>query len=252
VGGASSALDWRASLGLAALLSLAASCRGATPEPEPEAPAATPRAEPHAHEGEHGGPHEHRFADPSRFVEAWNAPDRDAWQKPEEIVAALALEPSHTVVDLGAGTGYLVPALSRAVGPSGTVLAADVEPAMLEFLSGAAEKEGWGNVRTHALSPDDPALDPGSVDAIVTLNVWHHVGDREAYARKLRAALRPGGVFVVVDFLKEETEGFGPPLSMRLTAEEVKRELEAGGFEAEIVGETLPRHYIVRGVAPAR
>jgi SAM-dependent methyltransferase len=252
VGAVSPARVWRSPLALFALLALTASCRGDSPEsPAQEAPSEPRHAERHAHEREHGGPHEHRFADPARFVEAWNAPERDAWQKPEEIVAALRLEPSATVVDLGAGTGYLVPKLARAVGPSGTVLAADVEPAMLEFLANAAEKEGWTNVRTHALSPDDPELEPGSVDAIVALNVWHHIGDREAYARKLRAALRPGGVFVVVDFLKEETEGFGPPLHMRLTAEEVKRELEAGGLSAEIVDETLPRHYIVRGAAAA-
>lgn len=196
-------------------------------------------------EGAHRGDH---FIDPKRFVSSWNAPERDAWQKPEEILAAMNVQPGSTVVDLGAGTGYLIDELSAAVGSEGTVIAADIEPAMLAFLEDAARKEGWTNVRTHASRPDDPQLPPSSVDAIVALNVWHHVGDREDYAAKLREALRPGGVFVIVDFLAEETDGFGPPLKMRLSAERVIEELQAGGLAASVVEETLPRHYIVRGV----
>lgn len=208
----------------------------------------------------HGGHHDHggghhagagdHFADPTQFVAAWNDPERDAWQKPDEIIAALGVSAGATVVDLGAGTGYLVPALSRAVGPDGQVLAADIEPAMLTFLQEAATREGWTNVRTHASAPDDPKLAAASVDAVVTLNVWHHVNDRGAYAARLLQAIEPGGSFVVVDFLKESTEGFGPPIEMRLTAEDVAADLRAGGFEVEVVPETLPRHYIVRGRRP--
>lgn len=199
----------------------------------------------HAAHGDHA--HGPRFDDPSRFVREWNAPDRDAWQKPEEIVRAMRIGAGDVVVDLGAGTGYLVPKLAEAVGPDGVVLAADVEPSMIEYLQQAAAGEGWTSVRTHQMGEDDPRLAPESVDTIVALNVWHHVRDREAFARRLHDALRPGGAFVVVDFLKEKTEGFGPPMAMRLTAEEVAAELEAGGLAAEIVEETMPRHYVVRG-----
>ncbi len=202
-------------------------------------------ADPAAHAGAHG-----HFADPSRFVASWNDAGRDAWQKPDEIVAALGIAPGATVVDLGAGTGYLLPPLSRAVGPAGAVVALDVEPAMITFLQDAATREGWTNVRTHLAAFDDPGLAPASVDAIVTLNVWHHIEGREAYAARVREALKPGGAFVIVDFLKEETEGFGPPLAMRLTAEQVLAELRAGGLVAELVPETMPRHYVVRGRRP--
>lgn len=201
----------------------------------------------HGHGHAHGGD---AFTDPARHVAAWNAPERDAWQKPDELVAALALRPGDTVVDLGAGTGYLVPPLSRAVGPTGTVIAADIAPEMLRFLDEAAAREGWGNVRTHPTAADDPKLAPGSARAVVALNVWHHLEGREAYAAKVAAALAPGGALVIVDFLAEPTEGFGPPLEMRLRAEQVVQELTAGGLTASIVPETMPRHYVVRGVKP--
>lgn len=249
---------------LAALAVIGSGCQTSSAASSSDAPANAADQEPavtqpahapaHGH-GEHGaegvGHGAHRgdhFQDPERFVAAWNAPERDAYQKPDEIIAAMGIEPGDTVVDLGAGTGYLIPKLSTAVGPEGAVLAADIEPKMLAFLDDAAKKEGWTNVRTHASAPDDPRLEPGSVNAVVALNVWHHVGEREAYAKKLYDALAPGGRFVVVDFLKEDTEGFGPPMEMRLVAEQVVRELTAGGFETSIIEETMPRHYVVVGV----
>lgn len=233
-------------------LALLTACagRGGTVADTPPSAEPAPHAEAHAEPqgGHHHGPG--HFADPSRFVAAWNDPERDIWQKPAEILAAMEIGPGDTVVDLGAGTGYLLPALSAAVGPEGRVVALDIEPAMLAFLDESAAAEGWANVATHAAAPDDPRLPPGGADAIVTLNVWHHVEAREAYAARVLDALAPGGTFVVVDFLKEETEGFGPPLEMRLHAEQIMAELRAGGFEVELVDETLPRHAIVRGRRP--
>src|SRR5688572_13035918 len=82
--------------------------------------------------------HEHHhdaFVDPAKLATRWNDPERDRWQHPEEIVAALDLTPGATVADIGAGTGYMVAHLSKAVGENGKVIAVDVEPAMIEYLA---------------------------------------------------------------------------------------------------------------------
>jgi predicted methyltransferase len=233
-----------------ALAVTAAGCQTASPASSTSTAAEHGHGHGHGHGGEHGGGHGHgpgHFSDPSKYVPAWNSPERDTWQKPDEIVAALGIAPGATVVDLGTGTGYLLPALSKAVGPDGRVVAQDLEPAMLTFIEESAAREGWKNVVTAQGAVDDPRLASGSVDAIVTLNVWHHIENRGAYAARLREALKPGGSFVVVDFLKEQTEGFGPPLAMRLSADEVSADLVAGGFVVDVVAETMPRHYVVRG-----
>ncbi len=80
--------------------------------------------------------------DPCKFEARWNNPERDHWQHPEEIVAALALTPGATVADVGAGTGYLVAHLSEAVGRSGTVIAIDMEQAMVTYLTSHKREAG--------------------------------------------------------------------------------------------------------------
>src|SRR5882672_603308 len=73
------------------------------------------------------GPLVHRFEHAEQWAKQFDDPARDAWQRPQEVVAALMIRPGMTVADIGAGTGYFEPWLSRAVGGSGMVLALDIE-----------------------------------------------------------------------------------------------------------------------------
>ncbi|HTM61056.1 MAG TPA: hypothetical protein VL199_11910 [Burkholderiales bacterium] len=50
--------------------------------------------------------HEHAFDDADKWSEVFDDPKRDGWQKPHEVIQALALKPDATVADIGAGTGY--------------------------------------------------------------------------------------------------------------------------------------------------
>ncbi len=214
-------------------------------------PASTPAHHPHEHEHEgHAGAstppgHHHRFEDAASWSKVFDDPARDAWQKPAVVVAALSLAPGMAVADVGAGTGYFEPHLSRAVGKDGTVLAVDIEPDMVRHLGERAQREGLGNVQPRLAKPDDPGLADGSVDRILVVDTWHHVDDRVAYARRLARALRPKGFVAIVDFTKTSPEG--PPPAMRLAPEEVERELTAAGLRARTRAIDLPYQYLVVG-----
>jgi SAM-dependent methyltransferase len=80
------------------------------------------------------------------------------------------------VADLGAGTGYMVGHLSRAVGERGTVVAVDVEEAMVAYLAERVSELGPARVETRQAGADDPGLARESVDAVLVLDVWHHLG----------------------------------------------------------------------------
>lgn len=222
------------------LTSLLAGCASA-PSPAPR--------EPHAHGHGHGhGPLVHRFDDPQRWAREFDDPDRDAWQRPEEVVRLMEIAPGATVADLGAGTGYFLKHLSKAVGPEGRVLALDIEPSMVEYMRDRATREGLANVEARVVAGDDPGLAAGSAHRVLIVDTWHHIPDRPAYGRKLAAGLAPGGAVLVVDFPLDGTRG--PPPHARIAPEQVVRELEAAGMRAQIVEESLPDQYVVRARRP--
>lgn len=221
-------------------IALTAAC-GAAPPPE------------HAHGGEHATPpahgtmHEmpHRFEHAEDWLGRFEGPARDAWQRPDEVVRLLAITPGMTVADVGTGTGYFLARLSRAVGPTGAVLALDVEADMIRYVRERATREALANVRADVVAPDDPRLPAGKVDRVLIVDTWHHVGDRDAYARKLAAGLVPGGAVYVVDFTMEAHEG--PPPHARVKPDEVIATLAKAGLRAELVAEDLPEQYVVVG-----
>ena len=199
----------------------------------------------HGDHGAHGGPLVHRFERADEWVRLFDDPARDAWQKPAGVIAAMKIAPGMTVADLGAGTGYFLPHLSRAVGPAGVVLALDVEADMVRHMTERAAREKLANVKPQQVPFDDPGLAPGSVDRILIVDTWHHIPDRPRYAAKLEAALRPGGAVVIVDFTRDAKQG--PPPAHRILPEDAAAELRAGGLAPEIAAEDLPDQYIVLG-----
>jgi cyclopropane fatty-acyl-phospholipid synthase-like methyltransferase len=247
---------------LAALAAITPST-GASPRQDPERKAAETggRAQEEAHDGHHdghGATHseidthrpgmKHDFSDAAKYAKSFDNPERAEWQKPDRVIALMAIEPGMTVADIGAGTGFFVPYLSRAVGGEGKVLALDVEPNMVEHVRARASEAGLDRVEARVVDPADPGLASGSVDRILIVNTWHHIDDRGAYAAKLREDLAPGGSIWVVDF--DKTSPKGPPAHHKLEPRDVIAELEAGGLEAMLVEEDLPEQYVV--VARAR
>ncbi|MCP3959699.1 MAG: methyltransferase domain-containing protein [bacterium] len=188
---------------------------------------------------------EHDFSDAEEWAARFDSPERAAWQKPAAVAEMMAIEPGMTVVDLGAGTGYFLPYLSKAAGDGGKVLALDPEADMIRFISERARREKLGNVEARQIPFDDPELAAASVDRVLIVNTWHHIGERADYAKKLLAALKPGGRVYIVDFDRDSPSG--PPVQERLEPELVIGELLGGGLQAEMVKEELPRQYVVVG-----
>ena len=247
----------RAAIAIVALASVAA-CAAAAARAEPvpapaasAAPDAAPHAQHHAAHGAHAsaaGAHDatarHSFEDVEHWTRVFDDPARDAWQKPAELVAALGLAPGATVADLGAGTGYFSRHLSQAVGASGAVLAADTEPALVEHLRRRAEQEGLANLVPILASADNPRLPAAASDVVLIVDTWHHIDDRVQYARRLTAALKPGGRVAIVDFQKRELP-VGPPLDHKLAREQVVDEMTQAGYRLAGEPDVLPYQYVL-------
>jgi ubiquinone/menaquinone biosynthesis C-methylase UbiE len=109
-------------------------------------------------------------------------------------VAQAGIPLGGTVADVGCGTGRALPALRRAVGPHGTVVAIDITPEMLLEARGAGRAADGGLVLADARRL--PLVD-ASVDAVFAAGLVNHLPDTEAGLRELARVTRPGGLLVL-------------------------------------------------------
>ena len=179
---------------------------------------------------------------------------RDFWQRPNDVVRALALEPGARVADVGAGDGYFVPFLAEAVGSGGRVYAIELDEAMLEALGDQAARLGLDQVQVVRATPDDAGLGAESVDLVLLVNTYHHIEDRPAYFRSLQGSLAPGARVAVIE-PNEELRGV---LSLFLDeghtsrADAIREEMDRAGFEHLASHDFLPvQRFEVFGAGPA-
>jgi predicted methyltransferase len=141
------------------------------------------------------------FAYAVRKIHRADAADasRDRWQKPEAVLANLDLQKGDTVVDLGCGGGYFALKLSATVGREGRVLGVDTQWPPLLLLKSRAVLRGLPNVGIIRAGERDPRLPAGAVNAVLIVNAYHEMEDRDATLAHVRAALVAGGRLVIVD-----------------------------------------------------
>ena len=158
---------------------------------------------------------------------------RDGWQHPQRVIAALEIREGDRVAEIGAGSGYWIPWLSRAVGPTGRVYAEDVDAEPLEQLQALVEREGIDNVEIVLGEYRDPLLPNGEIDLVITSLTYHHIEDRSTFFTLLREDLSDRGRVAHLDdrhdmgvpFVWLQTEGhWSDP-------ESIRTEMAEAGYE---------------------
>jgi ubiquinone/menaquinone biosynthesis C-methylase UbiE len=164
------------------------------------------------------------------------SPERLALLPIETVMALVDVKAGDRVLDIGCGPGVFTVPLARAVGESGQVFAADLQPEMVDACGQRVEALGLSNVAVGRSEESAVPLPPGSVDLIFACHLLHELEDPAAFLAELRRVLRPGGRLAAVEWEKVET-GVGPPLEHRLTPDESRVLLEGNGFT---VAKTCP------------
>ena len=172
-------------------------------------------------------------------------PDRDAWQKPDQIMDALAIADGSAVADIGAGAGWFTIRLARRVGPNGIVYAQDVQRQMLEATRRRVAREGLRNVATRLGVGSSPNLPERSLDAVLVVDVYPEVEDRVTFLRNLAAALKTGGRLGIVNY-KPGRGGPGPAPQegVRVESASVEGDALAAGLRV-LARQTLPYQYLL-------
>jgi cyclopropane fatty-acyl-phospholipid synthase-like methyltransferase len=181
--------------------------------------------------------------DPKAYIAALEDPQRDAYQKPDEVLEALKIKAGEIIADIGAGSGYFTARLAHHVGPAGRVYAVDISPDMIQHLQQRVRDMKLSNVSPILARPDDPLL-PQPVDRFLIVDVWHHVENQSGYLAKMKERLKPGGQIIMIDFHKRDLP-VGPPLAMKIAREDLIRQMESHGFRMTTEHAFLPYQYFL-------
>jgi len=165
-------------------------------------------------------------------------PDRDAWQRPDQIMDKLLIAEGSVVADIGAGGGWFTMRLASRVGPNGIVYAEDVQPQMIEAITRRTGRAMLRNVRTVLGTSSDPRL-PAPVDAVLIVDTYHDLellADGSVQMQQpvvmlgnVARSLKPAGRIGIVEF-KKDGWGPGPPMDERMDPERIVRDAEAAGL----------------------
>jgi predicted methyltransferase len=169
----------------------------------------------------------------TRSAPGGGLPPRDEYQRVPDILAALRVAAGQRIADVAAGDGYLTRPLAKQVGAAGRVYAVEISEDARRKLAQLIERDTLGNVEVIASTETDPRL-PAALDGAVILNSYHELTDYKAVLEGIRRALKPGGLFVLVDNAAGQgwfTERADQASHHALDPKYVGAELRAAGFE---------------------
>jgi ubiquinone/menaquinone biosynthesis C-methylase UbiE len=153
-------------------------------------------------------------------------PGRDKKLEIDRVMNLLKIAPGKAVADIGAGSGWFTVRAARRVGPTGVVLAEDINPDATKYIDQRARKENLGNIRTVLGTADDDRLPPQSVDAVLLLKVYHEIAHPVPFMQHLRGSLRPGARIGIID-----RNGNGSGTDHGVHRDVVEREMAEAGYK---------------------
>jgi ubiquinone/menaquinone biosynthesis C-methylase UbiE len=181
---------------------------------------------------------------PQESIASLDAPQRDAGQKPDQVIAALAIKQGETIADIGAGSGYFAFRFSRVVGNNGRIYAVDSNSDMIRHMNRRIRDLKLKNVATVLSDPDDPLLPTEMVDRFFICNTWHQIENKTKYLSVMKRMLRKGGQLIIIDYKKKAFPAGLPP-EMQLSRKEAASQIESAGFKLVNDLSFLPDQYFL-------
>jgi predicted methyltransferase len=169
---------------------------------------------------------------------------REEEEAPAQALALIGIRPGMVVADVGAGSGYMTTRLSMLVGPTGKVIATDIQPHMFQVIQGKAQAEHLTNIDLILGTETNANLPANAVDLALLVDVYHEFWHPQEMLRSIRHALKDHGQLVLVEYRKEDPN---LPISPthRMSVAETRTEVEAEGFVFDRAVEGLPRQHII-------
>ena len=170
-------------------------------------------------------------------------PERVESEKPEELLDLLGIKQGDVVADIGAGVGFFSLRAAERVGPTGKVLAVDVQPEMIEGLEMMMKRFGHENIVPILGNVDDPKLPANSVDHVLIVIAYHEFSHPVEMMRHIRNAMKPDAQMLIVEYKAEDLSSRVAPLH-KMSEAEILKEISALGFRRDRVIDIIPTQHV--------
>jgi precorrin-6B methylase 2 len=169
--------------------------------------------------------------------------ERAKEEQPQKMVAALGLQATDIVADVGAGTGYISQFMAAQV-PQGKVLAIDLQPEMVKLLQQRINQNKISNIEPRLASETSPELPKSSLDLALMVDAYHEFSYPHEMMSGVVEALKPGGRVVLAEYRGEDPLVFIKP-HHKTTQKQIRRELEAVGLTWQKTEDVLPQQHLL-------
>ncbi len=186
----------------------------------------------------------HKF-DPS-MLEKLEDPSRLEIFHPEAVLNKFALKEGMAVLDVGTGTGFYLPYLSKLVGEKGKVYAVDIEPKLLDYAKKRVEDLRLRNVEVLKSGEDSIPLPESSIDFIFMAFVFHELKEPQKYLEEVKRVAKAHATLLIIDWTKIDRDK-GPPPSEVYSEDEVKNYLRRAGIEVKRIEMFNKYAYVIAG-----
>lgn len=161
-----------------------------------------------------------------------NTPIGGRFVMPAVVITHFLLREGDIVADFGAGSGFFLPALSKAVGENGRVFACEIQKQLVEKVGEQARVQGLGNVSPLWCDLEEVngiKITSGELDAAILVNTLFQIEDKVAAITEMARTLRSGGKFFIIDWT-ESFAGMGPQEGDVISSAETTALLESHHF----------------------
>ncbi len=153
---------------------------------------------------------------------------------PEAVLSNFGLKEGMAVLDVGTGTGFYLPYLSKMVGKKGKVYAVDVEPKLLDYAKKRVEDLRLSNVEVLKSEENFIPLSESSIDFIFMAFVFHELKEPLRYLEEIKRVAKNDSTIFIVDWTKLDRDKGPPPLEV-YSEDEVQSYLKRAGIEVKQV-----------------
>ena len=170
--------------------------------------------------------------------------ERVTEERPEEVLAAMGLQPGDVVADVGCGSGYYARRVARRVRPGGRVYCVDIQPEMLELMQQLADGEDVVGIEPVLSTPTDPQLPDGEIDWIIIADVYHEMSDPVPMLARMRDSLSSRGQIALLEYRVEDGTGDQIKADHTMSVRQVLSEWKAAGFALTRLHDFLPGQHL--------